>query len=227
MAAHLQSTAYRGDDIPQKMAKRLWFPMLGMGLMAVTVGLVTGGYSGLQLGDFFAGDTVNNLGRATATGAWATGTVFLGLGFIVSSITMVLVNIIRTLRDTGRDVQESVGAHQITQLRKPLVGKLVPHVMAMGLLIVVAGFVVGIVQAATLGSIPASGLANPATLTGADLADYGTAQAIGAWVQPLRLFGLAGIFTSVVLALRAIIQGITYQAQRVRELAEERTGKAA
>jgi hypothetical protein len=151
--------------------------------------------------------------------AWTAGIVFVGMGLILSSITMVLVNVIRTLRDTGRDVQRAVGASEITQLRKPLTGTLIPHVMAMGLMTVVAGLVVGIVQATKLDGIPATGIANPATLRGQDLADFGTAQAFGAWVQPLRLFGLALIFTSIILALQTIIKGITFQGQRVEELA--------
>jgi hypothetical protein len=214
----LESTGYRGDDFPQKLAKTMWLPFVAMGVMAVALGLVTGAYSGTQLGDFFGGDPAVKFGRATSTSAWSIGTVFLGLGFILSSITMVLVNIIRTLRDTGRDVQQAVGAHAVTQLKKPLAGKLVPHVMMMGLFTVIAGFALGIWQANLLGGVPAAGLANPATLHGGNLADYGTAQAIGAWIQPLRLFGLALIFTSVVLALRTIIKGIRFQAQRIEEL---------
>lgn len=222
MATRLQGEPYKGDDRAQAMARTLWFPMLAMGLMAVTLGLVTGAYSGLQLGDFFGGESSAHLGRATATTAWATGTVFLGLGFILSAITMTLVNIIRTLRDSGKEVQESVGASEVTKLTKPIEGKLVPPVMMMGLMVVVAGFVLGIVQAFLVGGVPSAALADPATLSGGDLADFGAFQAIGAWVQPLRLFGLALIFTSVVLALRTIILTITYQGQRVRELAEER-----
>lgn len=38
-------------------------------------------------------------------------------------------------------------------------------------------------------------------------------------MTPLRLLGLTIIFTSIVLALRTIIQAIRFQAQRVEELA--------
>lgn len=224
MATALRAIPYRGDDRAQRMAKTMWFPLLAMGVMAVAVGLVAGSYSGVQLGDFFADGSTARLGRATATTAWATGTVFLGLGFILSAITMVLVNILRTLRDTGRDVQVAIGAGEVTQLEKPLTGKLLPHVMMMGLAVVVAGFVIGIVQATLVGGLPSAGLADPTTLAGSDLADFGSAQAIGAWVQPLRLFGLAVIFVSIVLALRTIIGAIRFQAQRVGELAAERGG---
>jgi hypothetical protein len=54
------------------------------------------------------------------------------MGFILSSITMVLVNIVRTLRDSGRDVQQALGAEEVVKLRKPFEGRLVPFVMMAG-----------------------------------------------------------------------------------------------
>lgn len=220
MAQRLREVAYRGDDRAQTLARVMWLPMLVMGVMAVATGLVAAVIAGVQIGDFFGGDTADHLGRGQATGAWAGGTLFLGMAFILSAITMVLVNIVRTLRDTGRDVQQAVGAWQVTQLRKPWTGRLIPPVMMMGVMIVMAGFVLAIVRALLLGGVPAQALAQPTTLQGADLADYGTAQAIGAWLQPLNLLGLATIFVSIVLALQTIIQAISFQAQRVLDLAE-------
>jgi hypothetical protein len=223
----LVSIPYKGDDFPQNLAKRLWFPMLAMGLMAVAVGLVGGSVAGVSFGDFFGGGGFDDLGTAEATKEWALGTTFLGMGFILSSVTMVLVNILWTLRDTGRDVQLSAGAREVTQLKKPLTGHLVPHVMMMGLFIVMAGFVIAIVRANLIGGIDPQGLADPSVLSAADLADLGTSQAIDGWIAPLKFTGLATIFASIVLALRTIIKGIRFQAQRVEELADERRIGAA
>jgi hypothetical protein len=225
--AALESIPYKGDDWAQTLAKWLWLPMLAMGLMGVAFGLAAGIYSGVNVGDFFATGNLVKLGSATATMQWAAGVAFVGMGFILSAITMVLVNVVRTLRDAGRDVQGAIGATQITQLRKPLTGQLIPHVMMMGLAVVIAGLAVGIVQATKLGGIPAAGVANPATLQGSQLADYGTAQALGAWVTALRLLGLAVIFSSIVLALRTIIKAIRFQAQRVEELSGVRAATVA
>lgn len=227
MADRLTSVPYSGDDWAQALARVFWFPMLAMGLMAVTLGLVSGSAAGVAIGDFFGGGEPADLGRGTATAAWTNGTLFLGMGFILSAITMTLVNIVRNLRDTGRDVQRSVGAGEILKLKKPLTGHLIPHVMMMGLMAVIGGFVVSIAQANLLGGIPPSALADPSTLSGGNLADFGAAQAISAWLRPLLLFGLALIFTSIVLALRTIIKTIRYQAQRIQELAEERSPHAA
>lgn len=226
MAARLQSIPYKKDDFSQTLARLLWLPMLAMGVMAVVVGFVASVVAGINIADFFGSEPADALRTGGAVGAWATGTVFLGLGFILSSITMVLVNIVRTLRDTGRDVQQAVGARQLTQLRKPGIGHAIPHVMMAGLMLVIAAFVVGIVQASLIAGIPPAGFADPAQLQGEALADFGTVQATAQWVGPLRLLGLAAIFVSVVLALRTIIRAITFQAQRVQELRAERAGVA-
>lgn len=226
-AQNLPSVSYTGDDWSQTLARTLWLPMLLMGLMAVAVGLVASIDAGVDIGDFFGGESAAALRTGTAVTTWAVATTFLGMAFILSSITMVLVNIIRTLRDTGRDVQQAVGARKVTKLRKPLTGHLTPHVMMMGLMTVIAAFVVSVVQANLISGIPPDGLANPAALQGGDLADYGTTQAWAQWLGPLRLFGLALIFVSIVLALRTIIKAITFQAQRVYELSAERAGSLA
>jgi hypothetical protein len=42
------------------------------------------------------------------------------------------VNIVRTLRDSGRDVQQALGAEEVVKLRKPFEGRLVPFVMMAG-----------------------------------------------------------------------------------------------
>lgn len=222
MAAQLQAIPYKGDDVPQTMARVMWLPMLLMGVMAVTVGFVASVVAGVEVADFFGGDAADTLRTGQAVGAWAIATVFLGMAFILGSITMVLVNIIRTMRDTGRDVQQVVGARQVTQLRKPVTGRLIPPVMMMGMMVVMVAFVLGLIQANLLGDVPAEGLADPAGLQGEALADFGTVQAIGQWLGPLNLLGLALIFVSIVLALRTIIRAITFQAQRVHELAAER-----
>ncbi|MBW3578030.1 MAG: hypothetical protein KY462_09905 [Actinobacteria bacterium] len=222
MAAQLKAILYKGDDVPQRMARTMWLPMLLMGAMAVAVGFTASIAAGVKIGDFFGGEAAESLRTGQSVAAWAIATVFLGMAFILSSITMVLVNIIRTLRDTGRDVQQAVGAAQVTQLRKPWTGVFIPHVMMMGLMLVVAAFVIGLIQAAVISDIPADALAEPARLQGQSLADFGTVQAMAQWLGPLRLLGLALIFVSIVLALRTIIRAITFQAQRVYELADER-----
>lgn len=218
----LESIPYKGDDLAQKMAKTMWLPMLVMGVMATAAGLVIAVASGTSTGEFFGGGTFDDLGRGQALKEVGLGTSFLGMAFILSAITMTLVNIIRTLRDTGSNLQRTVGASQITQLKKPLTGKLIPPVMMMGLMITVVGAILAYYMASLFGGIDPQGLQNASALSPSDLANLGTAEALDKWVPPLKLFGLALIFVSIVLALRTIIKTLRFQGQRVIELAKEK-----
>lgn len=218
----LESIPYKGDDLAQRMAKTMWLPMLAMGLMATVAGLAIAIASGVSTADFFGGGTIDELGSGEALKEIGLGTTFLGMAFILSSVTMSLVNIIRTLRDTGKDIQTSVRASQITQLKKPLSGKLIPPVMMMGLMIVMVGAILAYVQANLVGSIDPQGLQDQSVLSSHDLANLGSAEALDKWLPPFKIFGLALIFVSIILALRTITKTIRFQSQRVIELAKEK-----
>lgn len=224
LRAEFDVERYSGDDWAQALARNLWWLMVAMGVMLVVGALALASYAGVQLGELFDASgnaAIDNVGRARATQAWATGLNFLGMGFILSGITMVLVNIVRTLRDAGRDVQLSVGTNEIQKLRKPWEGQWLPHVMMAGLMALMGAFVVSIIVAVELGSMDPEALAAaPQGLSGEDLTSFGTAQAFEAWLGPLRFVGLATIFGSIVLALRVIIRTLRFQAFRVTELAE-------
>lgn len=210
---------YKGDDWAQKLARTMALPLLAMGLMAVAGGLVAGIVGGVSFGDFFspAGE-VADLGRAEAAVQVAGATVFLGMGLILGGITMTLVNVVRSLRDAGRDVQRALGAPPL-QLRKPLTGRLTPHVMMMGVMIEVAAFVLGLVAAVTIGGVDAAAVADPAAAGAADLADVGFVRAVSAWLPGLRMVGIATILVSIVLTLTTIRSAIRFQGDRVSQLA--------
>ena len=213
---------YRGDDLPQKMAKTMAVPMLVMGVMAVAVGLVVGVIAGVNFGDWFASvagsPNFNDLGRAEVALHLSAAFTFLGMGFILGAIVMSLVNIVRTLRDAGRDLQHSLGAEAV-QLRKPWTGKLTSVVMMMGVMTLIAAFVIGIVAAVSIGGINPATIADPASGTSGDVADLGVARALGAWLPGLRFVGVATLLTSVALVLATIQNVLRFQAQRVDELA--------
>lgn len=210
----------QGDDAVQTMARIVATPMLAMGFMAVVAGLVTGIAAGVNFGDAFApGSVVADLGRAEALVQVTGAVLFLGMGMILGGITMTLVNVVRSLRDAGTDVQESLGAEPV-QLAKPLSGKLTPLVMMTGVMIEIGAFVTGLVAAATIGNVSAASIADPAAASAGDLADIGFVRAASAWLPGLRLTGLALILLSVVLALTTIQQAIRFQGRRITQLAE-------
>jgi hypothetical protein len=213
------AVAYRGDDWAQNMARQMQVPLLAMGLMAVAGGLVAGVVAGINFGDFFSPSGVaSDLGRAEAAVQITGSILFLGIGLILAGITMTLVNVVRTLRDAGRDVQTALGAAPV-QLAKPRTGKLTPPVMMLGVMIEVAALVIGLFAALTIGGVDPTAIADPSTASGADIGDIGFVRAANAWLPALRMVGIATILGSVVLTLATIRSAIRFQGDRISELA--------
>lgn len=213
---------YQGDDWAQSLSRWTATPMLVMGVMAVLTSLGLGIAGGVDTGRFFAGFThpdLANLGRSEALAQWTGAVAFLGMGFILGGIVMHLVNVVRTLRDAGRDVQQSLRARPL-KLRKPWTGELTPHVMLMGVMAEVAAFVVGVVAALRIGDVNPAAIANPVTASHTDLVHVGVARAASVWLPGLRFSGIAILLSSVVLVLVTIQKTLRFQADRVTEIAE-------
>lgn len=210
---------YTGDDWAQSMARRIAIPMLVMGIMAVAGGLVLGAVAGVGFGDFFAGSTVDDLGRAEALSQLSAATAFLGMGLILAGVVMSLVNIVRTLRDAGRDVQESLGASAY-KLGKPGTARFTPVALMAGVMIELVAFGLGIYTAVTIGGVDPSAIADGSRASGADLADIGVVRAFSGWLPGLRLAGIAVLLVGVVLVLATIRSVLRLQAGRIRELVE-------
>lgn len=221
MTTKLKNTIpYKGDDLPQSMAKTMAWPMLGMGAMSVILGFIFGIIGGTNFGDAFSPSGVaSDLSTGQTLSQLAGAFLFLGMGMILVAITMTLVNIVRTLRDAGRDVQTSLGAEPI-QIKKPWSGLATAPVMMMGLMVEIAAFILGIVNATTLGGVDPGAVASPGGASASDLADIGTVQAFSAWLPGMRLTGLAIILVAIVFVLTTIQQVIHFQGDRISELAE-------
>lgn len=215
------SIPYKGDDAVQTMAKKMAWPMLGMGTMTVAGSFVLAVAGGVNFGDFFSPSGVAaDLGRGEALVQLTGAAMFLGMGLILAAITMTLVNIVRHLRDAGRDVQESLGAQPL-QLKKPWTGTATPMLMMMGVMTEIVAFVIGIAAAVSIGGVDPGAIANPSGASGADLADIGFTRAVGTWLPGLRLTGLAMILISIVLVLTTIQKVIRFQGDRVSDIARD------
>ncbi|SRR5712691_4496886 len=181
-----------GSDLPA-MARTMWRPALGMGLMAIAAGIVSGTVQA----------SASNPLHVQQIAAWNPGLLFLGIGFLLSAVVFVLATILGELRDGGAKVQAALGQHVLI-LKRPWTGYAFPAAMIMGLMTLFATFAIGFVQAAKLDTDP-SGAAD-----------------IGAWVAPLRFAGVALVFTSVALALATIVRALRFQGDRVSQIAEGR-----
>ncbi|HUV11875.1 MAG TPA: hypothetical protein VMX12_12935 [Acidimicrobiia bacterium] len=217
-----EAVPYTGDDWAQNLSRLAAIPMLLMGVMAVVVGLALGAAAGINLGDFFAQAVAADLGRGEALVQLSGAVTFLGMGFVLAGVVMSLVNVVRTLRDAGRDVQQSLGADAY-KLRKPRTGQLTPMVMMTGVMIEIAAFGIGIFNTITIGDVNPGAIADTTTANGADLADIGTVRAISAWVPGLRFVGIAVLLVAVMFVLATIRKVLRFQAQRITELATQRS----
>ncbi len=113
-----------------KMAKTMWFPMLAMGFMALSAGLVVALVAAGQ----------SNTGSFNSAFAWAQGTQFLGEAMLLGGIAFLLGSILAALRAGGGLVQESLGI-TVKTLKMPASAKAFVGLMMLGIMLGVAQFV--------------------------------------------------------------------------------------
>ena len=116
------------DALPiHKMAKKMFRPMLAMGVMAVMVGLI--------VSFVWAGSAPN-----VAASAWTQGLQFLGEGMLLSGIAFLLGTILWAIRTAGGDVQESLRVKVYTP-KMPGTAKAFVALMMLGLTAAVVQFI--------------------------------------------------------------------------------------
>lgn len=147
-----------------KMAKKMFRPMIAMGLMAVMVGLVV---------SFVAAGSVPN----PAALAWMQGLQFLGEGMLLSGIAFLLGTILWAIRTAGGEVQESLGVKTYTP-KMPGTAKAFVVLMMLGLMISIAQFIGYIVVAGSADSTSAFAWLGPFREVGLGLILAGIALAL-------------------------------------------------
>ncbi len=182
-----QGTAAPGPLPVHRMATRMWAPMLVMGVMAVAAGFVVS----LAWASKVAG------GTQQAAAAWTQGLQFLGEGFILAGIALLLGTILAGLREGGGEVQESLGV-TVRTLKMPVTAKLFVVLMMLGLAVSVAQFVL---------YVAAAQVSSPQSF-----------QAWLAWLGPTREVGLGLLLAGIVLALVTIGNVLAFQFNRIREI---------
>jgi hypothetical protein len=173
------------DPLPiHTMARKLWLPMVVMGPMIVIVGLVL---SLIQAGTTNVTDFVD-------LAAWVQGTQFLGEGLLLAGISFLLGTILAELRSGGGEVQQALGV-TVWTLKMPASAKAFIGLLAAGLMVVLAQFVLYIV---------ATSVDDPSTWF--------------AVLGPLREVGLGLLLSGIVLALFTIGTVLGFQFDRLRTL---------
>ncbi len=174
-----------------RMAYTMWAPMLVMGAMVTTAGLI------ISLVETAAGAAGNRADFLTLS-ALSQGIEFLGEAFILSGIAFILGSILGSLRQGGAEVQESLGVG-VKTLVMPVMAKAFVGLMMMGLMLAMiqVGFYLFVAT-----------LDNESTIT-----------AYFAWLGPLREISLGLILSGIVLALATIDAKILpFQFWRIQEL---------
>ena len=167
-----------------RIAPKLWAPMLAMGVMLVPAGLVL---AIIQVG-------ADNPADYTTLGAWVQGTQFLGEAMLLAGISFLLGSIMAALRNGGGEVQSSMGL-TVKTLKMPLSAKAFIGIMAIGMMVSMAQFVLYIVAAYT--DDPAAWFA---------------------WLGPFRELGLGLLLLGIVMALYTIGTILGFQFNRMRDI---------
>lgn len=172
-----------------RMAQTLWIPMLVMGAMALGIGLIVGFVN--------AAADVGSESFFEAS-AWTQGLLFLGEGLLLSGISFLLGTILASLRQAGGETQESLGL-PVHTLKMPASAKAFIVLMATGMMMAIAQFVLYIVAA--------SKAAEPTSFA-----------AWSAWLGPFRETALGLLLAGIVLALFAISKVLAFQFGRLTQI---------
>lgn len=220
------------DRLLARMARSLWAISIVMGLSIVVAAFLIGLWNAGQVAAYFAESKEAREAAAAGTAlvglkvttesvfAWLPGFKFFGMGLLFSGITFVLANIINALRAAGGGLQRALGV-EVKAMAKRLTAKLFPPLMMMGLMILVAAFLISLWLAGVT-----AGYWNHSIATELDTARAGSAlvgqlatiQSVKAWLEPLKFVGIGFLLTGISLALTTIRKILQFQAARILEL---------
>ncbi len=190
-----------GANLPQRIGRLLWAPMLLMALMAFPLGLVVG----IARANLVA--QVGDSATIAALGHFGPAVMFLGFASVFAAISFAIARILGTLRTGGGQVQEVAG-RTVQTLRMPITAKAFIGLMAMAMMVILAG-VIGhlIVGAAILGG---------------DTSVLAQTESWAIWLEAVRRIGIAIYLVAIALGLATIIEVLRFQSIRLRELPAER-----
>ncbi len=184
------------DDPPKllpihRMARLMWRPMLAMGAMALTAGLIS---------SLIWADQTPGTESFRQAAAFTQGIEFLGETLLLSGIAFLLGTIMAGLREGGGEVQSSLGL-PVTTLKMPATGKAFIVLMMMGLMAGIAQFV---------GYLYVLGIAD----------DPAAFSSWTNWLGPFRELALGLILAGIVLALVTIGNVLAFQFDRVKSIVQ-------
>lgn len=216
----------------QSMASKMWAPFLVMGFMIVVVSFIIGIVNSGIASSYFefsklareAATTGQNLATQKAwlesVKIWLPAFKFLGVGMLLGGVTFLLATILGALRTGGGRVQEALGV-EVRIIKPPMMAKIFPMLMMMGMMILMVALVVAIFTATLSYSYWNHSIAaqlNPAIEGSGLLANLATINSVKLWLEPFKFLGMASLFTGIGLALATIVRVLRWQSSRLWEL---------
>lgn len=217
------------EKMLQAMMKR--FPLfVGMGFMMVMIAVVIGAVNAGNAATYYAVDKATRdasveLAQVRAgiesTVIWLPYFKFLGVAMILGGITMALGVISLRLQDLGNRVMASVPEiARVPIPPKPVSVYLMRLWMMMGMMIIIAGFIVSLSVAGTASAV----FSNP--ITAIDAAPAGSPLLTGlarvhaaeAWLEAFKFVGVAFLFLGIVNGLHSIIFALRYQQSAIPQV---------
>lgn len=189
-----------GLNLPQRIAKVLWLPMLVMALMAFPVGVVLSAVRANEVATGGSPDTIAALGH------FVPAANFLGFASVFAAISFAIVKILGEFRTGGGKVQEAAG-RRVETLKMPITAKLFIGLMAMAMMTLLAAVVLHVIAGGAIAGGSAYAL--------------GESERWAIWLEGVRRFGIATYLLSFAFGLSTIITVLRFQAVRIRELPDE------
>ncbi len=211
--AYAEHTAPPGRTLPQSMGHYLWGPMAAMGAMLIGTAFVLALIRANISTDFVTAFDAGEKANFETLGQLVPGFMFLGMGFVLGSISPAIARILGVFAVGGGRMQALVG-EGIKAPKMPLTAKLMLAGMMMAMMTLMFAFG-GHIYAAVQAHEAWSGATSLST---ADAPFLGRAETWGTWLAGLRFLGIGLFLGSIALGLLTITNVIRFQALRIREM---------
>ena len=213
----------------QAMASKMWMPFIAMGFMIVVAALVIGAIVSVTAADYFSFSKLTREAAATgsdlakekafieSTKAWLPAFKFLGIGMILGGVTFLLATILGALRVGGAGVQQALG-ETVRMPKPPMTAQMFPMIMMLGMMVLIAALVIGIILAFISYGYWNHSIANelnPAVEGSQLLGTLSTINSTKMWLAPLKFVGMALLLSGIGLALATIVGALRWQSNRL------------
>ena len=189
-----------GLNLPQRIGRLLWAPMLVMALMAFPLGFIVSVLRAGIIGD--GGDP----GAVAALGHFGPAAMFAGFAAVFAAIAFAIARILGAFRAGGGAVQEASG-RTVQTLRMLPIAKAFLGLMAMAMMILVGAVIAHVVIGVGI-------------LNGAPGA-FDSAESSAIQLEAIRRIGVILYLVSIALGLASIAEVLRFQTIRLRELPSE------